>query len=87
MGLVFVGANRHILLNRSRLLKTPMGEAAARRTLHFAAVGQIPYLLATALAFVSPYITLGICAACVVYYSLPIASRAGEGGQSGASIA
>jgi uncharacterized membrane protein len=77
MGGVFVGANRHILLHRSRLLKEPLSEAAARRILHYAALGQIPYLVATLLAFVTPYLTLAICAGCAVY-SLPIASRAGD---------
>lgn len=87
MGSVFVGANRQILFRRPQLLKEPLGEAAARRILHYAALGQIPYLVATLLAFVTPYITLAICAGCAIYYSLPIASRAGEGGQSDANIA
>lgn len=76
MGAVFVGTNRHILFNRSDLLKVPLSDEAKRRTLHFAALGQIPYLAATLLAFVTPYITLAICAACAIYYSLPVASRA-----------
>ncbi len=84
MGSVFVLANRHILFNRRRYLKEPITDAEARRTLHFAALGQIPYLAATLLAFVSPYATIVICAGCAVYYALPIASRAA---QSGASIA
>jgi uncharacterized membrane protein len=87
MGAVFVGANRHILRSRARLLKEPMNPEAARRTLHFAALGQIPYLVATLLAFVSPYITIAICGACAIYYSFPIASRAGEDDHSDATIA
>lgn len=87
MGVVFVGANRHILLHRRHELKQAPGEAAARRTLRYAALGVLPYLLATVLAFVSPYITLAICAACAIYYALPVASRAGDDAQSGASIA
>ena len=43
-------------------------------------------MLAVVLAFVSPYVTLAICALTAVYYSLPIASR-GAGVQSDASIA
>jgi uncharacterized membrane protein len=84
MGAVFVLANRHILFNRRHYLKEPITDADARRTLHFAALGQIPYLVATLLAFVTPYATIVICAGCAVYYALPIASRAS---QSGASIA
>ncbi|HVV89171.1 MAG TPA: TMEM175 family protein [Solirubrobacterales bacterium] len=83
MGGVFVLANRQILFRRPRLLREPMPEEAARRTLHFAALGQLPYLLAVLLAFVSPYITLAICAACAVYYALPVASRAGDRDHSG----
>jgi uncharacterized membrane protein len=86
MGGFFVLANRQILLRRPRLLREPIAPEAARRTLQFAALGQIPYGLAVVLAFVSPYITLVICAACAVYYALPVASSAG-GGQSDASIA
>jgi uncharacterized membrane protein len=87
MGTVFVLANRHILLNRPRLLKDAVGMAAARRTLHYGALGLLPYLAATLLAFVSPYLTMAICAACAIYYCFPIASRAGDDSQSGASIA
>jgi uncharacterized membrane protein len=87
MGGIFVLANRQILLRRPQLLREPIAPAAARRILHFAAIGQIPYALAVVLAFVSPYITLVICAACAVYYALPVASRAGDSDQSGASIA
>jgi uncharacterized membrane protein len=87
MGLVFVGTNRHILFNRRSALKEPLGDDAARRTLHFAALGQLPYLLAVILAFVSPYITLAICAACGIYYALPVASRGADDDQSGANIA
>jgi uncharacterized membrane protein len=87
MGAVFVGLNRHILLGRPQLMKSAMGDAAARRTLRFAALGQIPYLVATLLAFVSPYITIVVCGATAIYYSLPIASRAGDADRSDATIA
>jgi uncharacterized membrane protein len=87
MGGVFVGANRQILLRRPRLLKEPMDAAKVRRTLHYAALGQLPYLVATLLAFVTPYITLAICAGCAIYYALPVASRAGDDGRSDPSIA
>jgi hypothetical protein len=86
MGGVFVMTNRQILMRRPQLLREPMPPDVARRTLHFAALGQIPYALAVVLAFVSPYITLAICAACAVYYALPVASRPG-GDHSDASIA
>ena len=41
-------------------------------------MGVGPYVLATALALVSPYVTLGICALVAGFYALPIASG-GEG--------
>ena len=86
MGGVFVLANRQILLRRPQLLKEPIPPETARRLLYFAALGQIPYVLAVALAVVSPYVTLAICALTAVYYSLPIATR-GAGRQSDANIA
>ncbi|HEY2052719.1 MAG TPA: TMEM175 family protein [Solirubrobacterales bacterium] len=86
MGLVFVLANRQILFRRPQLLREPIDAQAARNILTFAALGQIPYVLAVVLAFVSPYITLAICGACAVYYALPVASR-GPGDHSDASIA
>ena len=87
MGLVFVLTNRQILFRRPQLLKEPIDPEAARNILKFAAIGQIPYALAVVLAFVSPYITLGICAACAIYYALPVASRGVGGDHSDASIA
>jgi uncharacterized membrane protein len=75
MGGVFVLANRQILLRRPQLLKESLAPEQARRLLYFAALGQIPYVLAVALAVVSPYVTLVICALTAVYYSLPIATR------------
>jgi uncharacterized membrane protein len=86
MGGVFVLTNRQILLRRPQLLNEPIASETARRLLYFAALGQIPYVLAVALALVSPYVTLAICALTAVYYSLPIATR-GFGRQSGANIA
>jgi uncharacterized membrane protein len=85
MGLVFVLANRQILFRRPQLLRDPIAPGDARTIIRFAALGQIPYVLAVVLAFVSPYVTLGICAACAVYYALPIASL-GVPGHSDASI-
>ncbi len=76
MGAVFGAANHHIYINRAYLLNEEIPEAGRRRTLRNARLGQIPYALATALAFVSPYITLALCAATAVYYALPVASGA-----------
>jgi hypothetical protein len=37
-------------------------------------VGLGPYLIATGLAAVSPYVTVAICGAIAAFYALPIAS-------------
>jgi hypothetical protein len=87
MGLFFVMTNRQILIRRPQLCKSAIPPAEARAILRFGALGQIPYALAVVLAFVSPYITLAICAACAIYYALPVASSGARGGQSDASIA
>jgi hypothetical protein len=34
----------------------------------------VPYVIATAIAVVSPYATLAICAGLGIFYALPIAS-------------
>jgi uncharacterized membrane protein len=74
MAFFFGLLNRHILLNRAHLLswETPLEER--HRIYTRAAAGLVPYVVATILAFVSPYITLAICAALAAYYALPTAS-------------
>ena len=75
MGVVFSIFLRHVYLQNTSALKEPLSATQARQTLRFASLGQIPYLTAIPLAFVSPYITVTIVATVAVYYSLPIASR------------
>jgi uncharacterized membrane protein len=87
MGMVFVAANHFILRRRRDRLRVPISAEEADRMVHYAALGNLPYALSVALAFVSPYITMAICAACALYYAFPIASGAGRGGQSDATIA
>ena len=74
MSLAFSTLNRHLLLHKSHMLSTALPLERRRQILSRALRGLIPYLVATALAFVSPYATLVICAAVAVYYALPIAS-------------
>ena len=74
MSIVFSILNRHILLHRSHLLEPPMELAERRRILSRSVSGVLPYALATALAFVSPYVTLAICAALAAFYATPVAS-------------
>jgi uncharacterized membrane protein len=79
MSILFVILNRHILFPKSHLLEPPLSEERRRRIIQRGATGLAPYVLATALAAVSPYVTIGICAGVAVFYALPVASGS-EGG-------
>ena len=74
MSIMFATLNRHIMLRKAHLLAEELSLARRRQILGRTVVGLIPYALATALAFVSPYVTLTICAAVAVFYAQPIAS-------------
>jgi uncharacterized membrane protein len=78
MGLVFAGMQRHILVRRTALLAREVDRQGRSRVLRLAALGIAPYGLATALAIVSPYLSLVICGAVAIYYALPLASSASE---------
>jgi uncharacterized membrane protein len=77
MSIFFALLNRHILLRKGHYLDPPLGDAQRRTILSRSVVGLLPYVIATALAPVSAYATLAICAALAVYYALPIASGVG----------
>lgn len=74
MGAAFSTLNWHILFRRAHLLAPELPEERRRMILTRSVSGSIPYALATALAVVSPYPTLIICAALAIYYALPLAS-------------
>jgi uncharacterized membrane protein len=74
MSITFAGLNRHILFPKSHLLGVELSEQRRRKILSRGVVGLVPYALATALAAVSPYVTLGICAGVAGFYALPLAS-------------
>jgi uncharacterized membrane protein len=74
MSLVFAGLNRHILFPKAHLLAVPLDKEQRRMILTRGISGLLPYAVATALAPVSPYITLALCAAIAVFYALPVAS-------------
>ncbi len=78
MSILFSLLNRHILLVKHHLLAVDLPERRRRQILSRAITGLVPYAVATALAAVSPYLTLGICAAVAGFYALPLAS----GGES-----
>ncbi|HWX74756.1 MAG TPA: TMEM175 family protein [Solirubrobacteraceae bacterium] len=74
MSIAFAATNRYILLGKPSLHRVALPEAQCREILRRSLTGLVPYALATALAVLSPYVTLAICGAIAVYYALPIAS-------------
>jgi len=74
MAIVFSLLNRRVLIVRADLLAETLPLEQRRQIFHRAATGVVPYVLATALAFVSTYLTLGMCAALALYYATPLAS-------------
>jgi hypothetical protein len=74
MAIAFSVLNRQVLIVRADLLSETLPLEQRRRILRRAATGVLPYVLATALAFVSTYLTLGICAALALYYATPVAT-------------
>jgi uncharacterized membrane protein len=74
MGLAFAAMNRHILFERVDFLEERLDERVRRLTLKRGVAGLLPYAIATAVAPLSPYLTLAICAAVAVFYASPAAS-------------
>jgi uncharacterized membrane protein len=74
MSVAFASLNRLILLGRPHLLRDQLSLERRRRILMRSISGLVPYVIATAIAVVSPYATLAICAALAVFYAFPIAS-------------
>ena len=74
MSVVFAAMNWTILFRKDHLLAGPI-DAATRRTIITRGVaGLLPYLAATILAVLSPYVSLAICGAVAAFYALPLAS-------------
>jgi uncharacterized membrane protein len=74
MTIVFAVLNRHILFPKAHLLEPELSYAQRRQILSRGVTGVVPYAVATALAAVSAYATLAICAAVAVFYALPRAT-------------
>jgi uncharacterized membrane protein len=74
MAITFAALNFHTLYKKSHLLAVNMTDERRRQVITRSVIGLAPYALATALAVVSPYITIGICTALAGYYALPLAS-------------
>lgn len=71
MGLTFLTLNHHVLWRRPELLETPLSREARVRIMVQQVAGITPYAVATALAAVSPDITLAISGAVAFFYALP----------------
>lgn len=73
MSVTFLALNYYTLLARPDLLH---GEITAQQRMSLArrgGVGLVPYVVATALAPLSPYVTIAICGLVAFYYALPLA--------------
>jgi uncharacterized membrane protein len=79
MALFFATLNRHIMLVKPHRLREELPLERRRQILRRTISGVIPYAIATALAVVSPYVTLAICIGLAVFYAFPIASGGSEG--------
>ena len=78
MAIAFFALNCFILLRRAHMLRVDLPEEARRRILARTFTGLPPYAIAIAIAPVSQYATLIICAALAAFYALPIASGANQ---------
>jgi uncharacterized membrane protein len=78
MAVFFATLNAHILLVKHDKLTHPLSIERRRQILIRSVSGLLPYAVATALAAVSSYLTLGICAALAAFYATPIASGGSE---------
>lgn len=74
MSIAFFALNAFILLRRPHMLRVELTMDMRRRILARGFTGVPPYVIATAVAPVSQYATLAICAGIGVFYALPIAS-------------
>jgi uncharacterized membrane protein len=78
MALFFSALQRHILYAKPHMHKRELPIERRRQILRRAVSGVFPYVIATAFAPLSPYITLIICGAIAGFYALPIASGGSE---------
>jgi uncharacterized membrane protein len=74
MSITFAGLNYHTLFPKSHLLATQLSDERRKQIITRGVGGLLPYALATALAAVSPYVTLVICGLVAAFYALPLAS-------------
>ncbi len=71
MASTFMTLQRHLLLRKTHLLEERLTPPVRRAVLRRNTAGILPYVVATIGAIISPYVTLGICAAVAIFYALP----------------
>jgi uncharacterized membrane protein len=76
MSIAFYAMQRHILRNRRHLLTDQLDDERLRAIDRRNRFGLIPYAIAAALAPVSSYLTLAICAAIAAFYAIPQGAHA-----------
>jgi uncharacterized membrane protein len=79
MSLAFSVLHLRILFFRPELLEREIPDAERRLILRRNSAGLIPYTLATAIAVVSAYASVCLCAAIAVFYAHPFATSASSG--------
>lgn len=72
MSVAFSVLNHQTLVAKPHLMRHQIPAEARRRAFRRAAAGLGPYVVATALAALSPYLTLGLCGVIAVFYALPV---------------
>jgi uncharacterized membrane protein len=77
MSLLFTALNRQILVRKPDLLRVQLPAEARQQIWKRAFAGVVPYVIATALAPISAYLTVAICFAVAAFYATPLASSAG----------
>jgi TMEM175 potassium channel family protein len=82
MSLAFATLNRHILYAKPNMLAAPIEAERRRKILARGIAGLVPYAIAVAVAPISAYLTVILCAAVAVFYALPIATGEKLGGQA-----
>jgi len=80
MSIAFYAMQRHILRNRRHLLTEQFPEEQLRAIDRRNRFGLVPYAVAAALAPLSAYLTLAICAGIAAFYAIPQGTPAAGGG-------
>jgi uncharacterized membrane protein len=75
MSLAFLALQRYMLRTRPDLLSSEISPEQRDTIYKRSRAGVLPYVLATALAGVSPYLALAICLLLAGYYALPTTAR------------